>query len=237
MKRPKVLHEDAYVLVLDKPAGMVVNRADTVADTTLQDWIEDTYRWSIFKFRECRSGVVHRLDKDTSGVMVVAKTRAAFVELQRQFHDREVHKRYVALVHGYLTPSEGSLRVPLGRMRSDRKKFGVVVGGRISETGYQVLGEYTKHNYSDGFSLVELMPKTGRTHQLRVVLKHLGHPIVGDGYYLSKKRRKADAAWCGRQFLHARRLEFVNPGSGKRGVFESELADDLAAAMKGLEAR
>ena len=179
-----------------------------------------------------RGGVVHRLDKESSGVMVLARTPAALVELMRQFRERETKKEYVALVHGKLSPKAGFVSVPMRRTTRDRTKFGVGLGGRMTRTDYQVVGEYTSTNskYSDGFCLVELMPKTGRTHQLRVLLKHLQHPIVADDKYLGGKRLREDNKWCRRLFLHARKLGFIHPKDGKWVEYEVGLPEELEEA-------
>lgn len=234
MKKIKVLFEDAFILVIDKPAGLVVNRAETVKDKTLQDWVEDRHK-SIFGKSDSlssfikRSGIVHRLDKDTSGAMVIAKDITAFNHLQSQFKKRQVKKHYLALVHGRLEPKLGDIKMPLARQPSDRKKITVRLGGRVAVTQYQRLGLY------NGYSLVELEPETGRTHQIRVHLKHINHPIVADPIYLGDKRLKQDLGFCPRLFLHALKLSFVHPNTKKRVSFESKLALDLKRALASLK--
>lgn len=245
---PNILFEDESLVVLAKPAGLVVNRADSVKEATLQDWFEDSYP-SIFDSLLAKSiraeaeqlfidrgGMVHRLDKDTSGVMVWAKTPATMIDLMAEFKHRQVDKTYWALVHGKFSVPTGQIRVPLSRTTRDRKKFGVVVGGKMTETRYQVLKKYKGEGnlYQAGFSLVELYPKTGRTHQLRVVLKHLHHPIVGDVTYVGRKRAKADREWCPRQFLHAHELSFSHPESHKYVSFRAPLSEDLETVLTGL---
>ena len=231
MREPQVIYENSQVLIVDKPPGLVVNRAESVRVSTLQDWIEQNYKFQTSKDKDLRSGIVHRLDKDTSGVMAVAKTKEAFQDLQRQFREREVEKTYVALTHGRLEPRRGVMSLPLARKEKERKQFAVRVAGKQAETRWKVR-EYLKRG-EEVFSLVELYPKTGRTHQLRVHLKHLRHPIVGDRQYLSKKRAKADGQWCPRQFLHASKL-CVDLGR-KRKCFEAELAGDLREVLAALE--
>ncbi len=238
----RVVFEDDEIVVVDKPAGLVVNRAETVKSMTLQDWFVDNYPESIEEALRLgeqgrvfvdRAGLVHRLDKETSGVMVMAKTTVSLLELMSQFKERKIEKVYWALVHGRLKPEKGSLSVPLGRIGRDRKKFGVVVGGKMTETNYQVKEEFGSENvrYQDGFSLVELYPKTGRTHQLRVVLKHLGYAIVSDSKYVGRKRLKEDLKWCERLFLHAKVLRLTHPVNGKKMEFSSPLSSDLDAAL------
>jgi len=200
---------------------MVVNRAQTVKEKTLQDWLEENF--SIFKLPNCqleRSGIVHRLDKETSGLILVAKTLKAFTSLQSQFKERKVKKKYLALVHGKLRPRRGEIILPLGRLRTDREKFGVVVDGKKAKTQYQVL------KYCDRFSFLELQPLTGRTHQLRVHLLFLGHPLVADLKY-GGKRAKKDRLWCPRLFLHACSLGFYHPQTGRFCQFSSPLPLEL----------
>ena len=140
-----ILFEDAYIIVVDKPAGVVVNRSDTSGEETVQDWAEKRLTAHSTQLTvngglafSSRSGIVHRLDKETSGCLIIAKTPEAFVELQRQFVAREVQKEYLALVHGKVEPKEGTINVPLARSRYDRQKFAVMAGGRMAETKYQV---------------------------------------------------------------------------------------------------
>ncbi len=244
MSEPKVIYQDEQVLVINKPAGMVVNRAETTrGKRTLQDWVGKNIKYQILRIKNksqkskidqefiSRSGIVHRLDKDTSGVMVVAKTEEAFSDLQRQFRERQTQKTYLALVHGKLEPKEGAMCLPLGRSLVNRHKFTIKLTGKTAETSWQVERYLSKGD--DVFSLVKLFPKTGRTHQLRVHLAHLGHPIVGDGQYLSEKRAKSDKLWCSRQFLHARELCFGL--KGERKCFEADLARDLQQVLRELK--
>jgi 23S rRNA pseudouridine1911/1915/1917 synthase len=198
---PPIIYEDEAILVIDKPAGLVVNRSET-SKNTLQDWAEK------------RSGMlVHRLDKETSGVMVIAKTPAALAVLQRQFKDRRVVKTYVALVYGKLVPAEGIIAVPIGRSRRNRAKFAVVPGGRPAETAYRVM------RYKGSYTLLQLRPKTGRTHQLRVHLSYFGHPVVGDKRYAGSKQRQG---WS-RHLLHAAGLSLIHPVTGKRMEWQAAL--------------
>lgn len=238
----QILFADDALMVINKPAGLVVNRADTVQAPTLQDWIADRFDYPLARDSALRNGIVHRLDKDTSGVMVVAKTTQALSELQRQFHDRETSKKYLALVHGYLLAREGTIKVPMERSAYNRHKFVVSSEGRMTETAYKVLALYShlkekSLNVSgyQGFSLLELWPKTGRTHQIRVIMTHLKHPLVGDSHYVGRKRARADALWCRRQFLHADSLTFFHPVTKEKMMFSAPLAADLNYSLSLLE--
>lgn len=236
-----ILFEDSSLMLICKPAGLVINRAESVREETLQDLIEKKFNYPLAKDLQARNGIVHRLDKDTSGVLVLAKTAEAMVELQRQFHDRETEKTYIALVHGTFSVKEGIVSVPMERSRYDRQKFMVSVEGRMTETHYKVLKEF--RSLSDvqfmvsgyqGFSLVELHPKTGRTHQIRVIMTHLKHPLVGDVKYVGRKRAKADVKWCPRHFLHAQSLAFTHPLTRERMIIEAQLPDDLQKVLARL---
>lgn len=221
---PRVVFEDKTLLVIDKPAGLVVNRLENRKETCLQDWLENYLRLKDGGIGD-RAGIVHRLDKETSGLIVVAKTEAAFKALQKQFKQREVEKQYLALVHGRVVPKKGTIAVAISRSPFDRKKFGVFLGGKESKTDYQTKKEY------QGYTLLELRPKTGRTHQLRVHLKHINYPIVADEKYGGRKRARDDRKWCPRQFLHAAFLSFTHPATGRKVDFYSTLPADLEKCL------
>lgn len=232
---PKIIFEDTSLLILDKPAGMVVNRAESVRGQTVQDWVEekafDTFDTSkLLDTFQKRSGIVHRLDKETSGILVVAKTKEAFENLQAQFKARKVDKAYKALVHGKVEPEKGSINAPVGRLPWNRERFGVLPSGRDAVTFYKVLAYYQLQATS--YTLLELKPKTGRTHQIRVHLKHLGHSIVSDDFYAGRKTARADRTWCPRLFLHASQITFNHPKTGRKVSFKSELPKDLLGCLK-----
>lgn len=231
MELPKVIYQDDDLLILDKPTDWVVNEADTTKHLdTVQQWLSDNFDYEIAKNKELRSGIVHRLDKPTSGVLVVAKNKASMENIQAQFKNREVQKTYVALAHGKVEPEEGVIDVPVGRLVWNKRKFGVVPGGREATTKYKVLNNYEKAG--DEYTLLELFPKTGRTHQIRVHLKHLGYPIVADKTYAGRKTWRHDTKWCPRLFLHAKKIEFKHPKTDKKVKFESDLSDDLTESIK-----
>jgi len=260
---PKIIFEDDSLMVIEKPAGLTVNRAETTkGEETLQDWVEkEIFRHlDLKKFRSDsdflkRSGIVHRLDKETSGLLLIAKTPQVFENLQKQFKERKVKKTYLALVHGQVEPREGVIEASIARSPFDRKKFGVFLGGREAKTSYRVL-EYLspvklfppkipiKGTLFGGppelatqkeFTLLELTPETGRTHQIRVHLKFIGHSIVGDEKYAGRKTARDDRKWCPRQFLHAADLFFDHPVTGQRMELSSKLPSDLQLAMMKLE--
>lgn len=237
---PRVIFEGDGFLVINKPSGLVVDRSDSCKFKTLQDWLEEKGFFDFSGREESdffkRSGVVHRLDKDTSGLLVVAKDEPSFIFLQAQFKQRLVEKKYLALVHGLVKPEKGTIKLPIGRNPFNRKKFGVFFNGRKSETSYYLVKKYQKKNsLVFDFSLLKLSPKTGRTHQLRVHLKEIGYPIVADPVYGGRKNNSFDRAWCPRLFLHAGFLSFFHPKNKKKRVsFNSSLAKDLAEALKKL---
>lgn len=231
------------MLAIDKPAGWVVNAAQTVREESVQEWIARSFQFPISNFQSMRNGIVHRLDKETSGALLIAKTPEAFKELQRQFKSREVEKTYVALVHGRVTPGEGTIRAPVGRLPWNRERFGVLAGGREAETGYKrslllrgkVIREIGEVGEIRGkYSLVEFYPKTGRTHQIRVHARSIGHPVVGDSFYAGRKTARADRQWCPRLFLHASRIVFKHPHTGKRITVEAKLPTELQSALRQL---
>lgn len=222
--------------MINKPPGMTVNRAETVKERTVQDFAEDYLHLKDLKadvsdlnerYFLQRSGIVHRLDKGTSGVLLIAKTPEAFERMLRQFKERKVEKEYVALVHGRVEPREGVVRLPIGRSRRNRQRFVVDPVGKIAETGWQVEAYYLSEGQE--MTLVRLLPKTGRTHQLRVHLAHMGHPVVGDEHYLKPKRVLLDKRFCPRQFLHA--LTLCVELTGGRKCFTAPLAPDLRQVL------
>jgi 23S rRNA pseudouridine1911/1915/1917 synthase len=236
---PKVMYEDDYLLVLDKPAGWITNSADTTANQpVVEKWIEENFRFQIFDFPLLRHGVVHRLDKETSGILLIAKTKDAFEFLQRQFKERAVQKKYVALLHGDLEEKSGKIETGVGRLPWRRDRFGIVPGGRNAYTEYKVVGSYRLLNakpHLRDYSLVEFYPKTGRTHQIRIHSKYIGHPIVGDAFYAGRKTAREDRKWCPRLFLHASEILFLHPADNKMRRFVSDIPRELICVIKQLE--
>ncbi len=227
-----VAYEDADLLVVNKPAGMVVHPA-------AGNWHGTLVNAVLYHCPDLegvggahRPGIVHRLDKDTSGLILVAKNDAAQRSLQAQFKSRTVHKTYMALVHGWLTPKQGEINAPIGRDPRQRQRMAVVSlsRGRGAVTQYQVSAYYAHvpGTSNERFSLVACHPLTGRTHQLRVHLAHIRHPIVGDKVYGGHHRLSFT---CPRQFLHAERIRFRLPSTGTEVEFTAGLPDDLRAVL------
>ncbi len=218
-----VVYEDEDVLVIDKPAGLVVHPAPGHPTDTLANALRARYP-DLEIGGALRPGIVHRLDKDTSGLLVVAKHDRALASLVDQMKRRAVRKEYVALVHGNLPRDAGVIDAPLGRHPHERKRMAVVPGGREARTHFRVLERFGQ------YTLVEARLETGRTHQIRVHFAALGHPLAGDPVYGASR----EALPLRRQFLHACRLGFALPGSGREVLFESPLPADLRAALDRL---
>lgn len=233
MQTPKVLFENDYLLVIDKPAGFIVNEAATTGDTpVLQSWISQNFNFEIAKSQEFRSGIVHRLDKETSGILLIAKTEQAFYNLQKQFKNRVVKKTYLALTHGIVMPENGELKATVGRLPWRRDRFGVIPGGREAITNYRLIAKYQLSNSEEKFSLVEFYPQTGRTHQIRIHAKYLGHPIVSDEFYAGRKTSRKDRKWCPRLFLHASSISFNDPVTNVVKSFKTDLPQELETAIR-----
>ncbi|GDX62091.1 hypothetical protein LBMAG33_4010 [Candidatus Levyibacteriota bacterium] len=251
-----IIFEDADIVVLDKPSGIIVNESDTtIHEETIQEWVENKFSFLKFYNNETiniltnripedkdsdfhkRSGIVHRIDKETSGVLLVAKNESTFIDLQRQFKERVIAKTYLALAHGLLEPSEGEINVPIGRLPWNRTHFGVIAGGRESVTNYKVLEiKYLDlGRKGEQLSLVEIYPKTGRTHQIRVHLKHLNHPIFSDPLYAGRKTMNQDRKLLSRMFLHAAKIQFYHPKTKAEVIFQSPLPKDLDQFLRSLK--
>jgi 23S rRNA pseudouridine1911/1915/1917 synthase len=220
-----IVYEDDDLLVVDKPAGLTVHPAPGHPEHTLANAILSHLPQVQGTGDATRPGIVHRLDKDTSGLIIVAKTPQAHKNLTDQFKRREVKKVYLALVRGDVRPDEGIIEAPVGRDRGRRERMAITdkAHGREARTSYKVL----KH--VQGYTLVEARPETGRTHQIRVHLAAIGYPIVGDRTY------GVTSSLVDRQFLHAHRISFVLPSSGKTVQFQSELPADLQRALDAVQ--
>jgi 23S rRNA pseudouridine1911/1915/1917 synthase len=225
----EIIYEDDDLLVVDKPAGMVVHPAFGHREGTLVNALLARYP-GLAVGDAGRPGIVHRLDRDTSGLIVVAKTEIALKHLRRQFKSRAVQKTYLTLVHGRPPTSEGVIEAPVGRDPRQRKRMAVVPGGRTARTRYRLLEEL------GNYSLLTVWLETGRTHQIRVHLAWLGVPVAGDRVYgrgrgvrLARRDMGLD-----RQFLHAWRLAFEHPGGKGRVELEAPLPSDLQGALSTL---
>jgi 23S rRNA pseudouridine1911/1915/1917 synthase len=217
-----IIYQDNDIIVVDKPAGLTVHPAPGHPSGTLVNALLALCPDLQGIAGTLRPGIVHRLDKDTSGLLVVAKNDRAMRALQSQLAERHVHKTYLALVHGVPTPREGQIEAPIGRSPKNRKKMAVIENGREATTRYKVREELRGH------ALLEVEPVTGRTHQIRVHLSAIGHPIVGDSVY------GRPSPVLDRQFLHAWRLAFAMPLGGRQVEFESPLPPDLRDALEVL---
>ena len=222
----KIVYEDDALLVLDKPAGLVVHPAPSHHGPTLADWLTDYLGPAAQIFEEPdRLGLVHRLDKETSGVLIVTKSAAAKTAVGRQFHDRLVKKRYDAFIEGIPARQLGVISAPVGRSRKVPSRMAVTGNGRPSETSFEVAEKFKE------VSLVNLYPKTGRTHQLRVHCAAIGHPIVGDRTY-GAKAKWAEQYGIERPLLHARSIELEHPDTGDRVQFGAPWPADMKRALE-----
>jgi len=211
-----ILHENADYLVLNKPAGLVVHPGAGNADGTVVNAILHHCAGIRMVGGEDRPGIVHRLDKETSGCLLIAKTESAHLHLSAEFAERHVEKTYLALVEGTLRMPHGTIEARIGRHAVHRQKMAVNDRGRDAVTKYRLLAS------SEGKSLVECRPHTGRTHQIRVHLKHLGHPVVGDPLYGRRGSHN-------RHFLHAWKIAFKDPAKGKSVSFTAPVPTDFPA--------
>jgi 23S rRNA pseudouridine1911/1915/1917 synthase len=220
-----VVHEDESVLVVLKPAGLVVHPGAGNRDATLENGLRQ-HAPGLAELP--RSGLLHRLDKDTSGLVLVAKTLAAYTRLNRDLQKRRIAREYRAIVNGVMTAG-GTIEAPLGRHPVHRTRMAVVVGGREAVTHYRVLARFAAHSW------LAVRLQTGRTHQIRVHMAHLGFPLVGDRVYGGRARLPAGASpelagalrGFGRQALHACALGFTHPASGAALHFRAPLPEDM----------
>lgn len=223
-----IVYEDADVVVVNKPAGMVVHPAPGHLNGTLVNALLARYP-DITVSGDLRPGIVHRLDRDTSGLLVVARNDQALHHLQAQQQARAMAKAYLVVVDGRFKEPEGVIDAPIARHPTDRKRQAIVADGRVARTHWRVLEEL------DDYTLIEARLETGRTHQIRVHFAHKSRPVLGDPLYGPRKPRATFGLT--RQFLHAYRLGFALPTSGEWVEFETALPPDLAAALEKLRGR
>ena len=222
----EVVYEDNDIIVVNKPKGMVVHPANGNPDGTLVNAIMAMCKDSLSGIGgELRPGIVHRIDKDTSGLLIVAKNDKAHIEMSNQIKNHEVKKIYIALVRGIVEEDEATIDMPIGRSTKDRKKMAVVKNGKEAVTHFKVLKRY------DRYTLLEVKIDTGRTHQIRVHMAEIGHPVVGDMVYSNGKN---DFGVEG-QMLHAKSLDFRHPITGKQMHLEAELPEYFKNIIEKLD--
>ncbi len=235
-----VLHLDEDLIVVDKPAELVVHPAKGHADGTLVNGLLHLVEAELAEGADnTRPGIVHRLDKGTSGILVVARNATSHAALAAQFAEHSVERRYLALAHGSFSQGRGTVDAALGRHPRDRLRFALVADGKRAVTHYEVLGEFGYPVAGDRrggrLSLVSLRLETGRTHQIRVHLESLGHALVGDPLYGPRRALPGALGVLGRQALHAARLGFTHPRSGERLRFWRDPPEDLRVLFEILE--
>ncbi|MBX3085301.1 MAG: RluA family pseudouridine synthase [Anaerolineae bacterium] len=223
-----VIYEDDDLAAINKPAGMVVHPAVGHTEGTLVNAMLSRWPQVAFVGGEGRAGIIHRLDMDTSGVILIAKTEPARLNLMAQFAKRTVQKRYLALVEGQPATQAGTIDAPLDRDPVHRKKMTVIKGGREAVTEFHVLETYNRNNTS--YALLECFPKTGRTHQIRVHLAFINHPIVGDTIY----GRRKQTIKMPRHFLHAESITLTLPSTDQPITLHAPLPADLALVLANL---
>lgn len=212
----EIIYEDNDIIVVNKPKGLVVHPANGNPDGTLVNAIMAICKDSLSGIGgEIRPGIVHRLDKDTSGILIIAKNDKAHINLSEQIKNHEVEKTYWALVRGIVKENEATIKMPIGRSTKDRKKMAVTKNGKEAITHFKVLERYVQ----DNCTLLEVKIETGRTHQIRVHLSQIGYPIIGDTTYSNGKNKWGIEGQC----LHAKSLKFKHPITGKEMYLEAEL--------------
>ena len=235
---PTILYEDLDYVVLNKPAGLVVHSDGRTKEPTLSDWVMERYPEAEgvgepIKLSDGtvipKHGIVHRLDRETSGAIIVARTQHAFELLKQQFQDRVIQKTYRTFVYGEIKREDGIIDRPVGRSTGDFRRW--TASGGVRGTVREAVTAYRVLHRGSGFSYVEALPKTGRTHQIRVHMKAIGHPVVGDALYAGE--RPAGLGFS-RTALHALAIDFKTPG-GKRVRVEAPLPDDFVVAVAEME--
>ena len=224
----EIIYEDKDIIVVNKPKGMVVHPANGNPDGTLVNALMSICKDSLSGIGgEIRPGIVHRIDKDTSGLLIVAKNDMAHVAMSEQIKNHEVKKTYIALVRGVIKENEATIDMPIGRSNTDRKKMAVTKNGKNAVTHIKVIERFDK------YTLLEVNIETGRTHQIRVHLSYIGYPIVGDYTYSNGKNEFNIVGQC----LHAKSLEFKHPITHKQMKLEAQLPEYFKNVIKELEKR
>ncbi len=226
----EIIYEDNDIIVVNKPKGMVVHPGSGNPDGTLVNSLMNICKDSLSGIGgEIRPGIVHRLDKDTSGILVVAKNDKAHINLSEQIKDHKVEKTYIALVRGIVKENEAKIDMPIARSPKDRKKMAVVQGGKRAVTNFKVLERFPK----DNCTLLEVKIETGRTHQIRVHLSEIGYPLIGDEVYSNGKNKWQIKGQC----LHSKSLKFKHPITGKEMYLEAKLPKYYEDLLKELRSK
>ncbi len=224
----EIIYEDKDIIVVNKPKGMVVHPANGNLSGTLVNSLMAICKDSLSGIGgEIRPGIVHRLDKDTSGIIIVAKNDKSHINLSEQIKNHETEKTYIALVRGMVKEQEATINMPIGRSTKDRKKMAVTKNGKEAITHFKVIERFPNHNCT----LLEIKIETGRTHQIRVHLSQIGYPIIGDEVYSNGKNEWNIKGQC----LHAKSLKFKHPNSGKEMFLEAELPSYFKELLEKLE--
>lgn len=221
----EIIYEDNDIIVVNKPKGLVVHPANGNPDGTLVNAIMAICKDSLSGIGgEIRPGIVHRLDKDTSGILIIAKNDKAHINLSEQIKNHKVKKTYIAIVRGIVKENEATINMPIGRSTKDRKKMAVVKNGKEAITHFRVL----KRNEKENISVLEVNIETGRTHQIRVHLTEIGYPIIGDTTYSSGKNKWGIKGQC----LHSKSIEFKHPVTGKIMLLEAPIPEYMKELMQ-----
>ncbi len=224
----EIIYEDTDIIVVNKPKGMVVHPANGNPDGTLVNAIMAICKDSLSGIGgEIRPGIVHRIDKDTSGILMIAKNDKAHINLSEQIKNHEVQKTYIAMVRGMVKENEATINMPIGRSTRDRKKMAVTQNGKQAITHFKVIKRFPSHNCT----LLEVKIETGRTHQIRVHLSQIGYPIIGDSVYSNGKNEWGIQGQC----LHAKSLQFKHPSTGEEIFLEAELPAYFQAMILEME--
>ena len=225
-----VIYEDNDILVVNKQKGLVVHPGNGNLDGTLANAVMAHCKDSLSGIGgELRPGIVHRLDKDTSGLLIIAKNDKAHIKMSEQIKDRKVKKTYIALVRGIISENEATINMPIGRSTKDRKKMAVTKNGKEAITHFKVLNRFTTNKAS--YTLLEVKIDTGRTHQIRVHMAEIGHPVIGDTVYSNGKNEFSVVGQC----LHAKKLEFTHPITEKEMNLEAPLPEYFEKIIEELE--